>query len=208
MNNRTVTITAVVVVAILAILGIVSYMTPGTPLYPGSGGASSSMSSLSSVMQTSSISSEETSSSSAMTSSSLPAQTSSAMTNNSSVSAGSSSSFAQNSPRETVSHFYLEWATYGGFINNELAATSPFLTERMRTSVTSGTEIFCNERQPLNFTTVLLSKGDSEATVQVNERYANGVTVSPIVTVVSQDETWRIDAVRCPDASSSSNSSI
>ena len=201
-NTRTVVITGIVVIALIAI-GYFVFANPAAA--PGTGGASSSSSISSMPPSSSSMSSVEMSSvsSEADSSSSM-----SAMAASSAVTSGSSSSFEQSTPRETVSRFYLEWATYGGFINNELAATSPFLTERMRTTVDEASDIFCNERQPLNFTTVLLVKGDSEATVQVNERYANNVTVSPMVTVRSEDGAWRIDGVTCPASSSSGNSNL
>lgn len=198
-STRNVITTAIVVIAILAI-GYFAFFNPAAG--PGTGGSSSSMSSVASSVS-SMMSSEDDSSS--VSSAAVSSVASSVMTTSSVAMSGASSSFEQNSPRETVSRFYLEWATYGGFINNELAAISPFLTERMRVTVDSAEDIFCNERQPLNFTTVLLVKGDSEATVQVNERYANNVTVSPMVTVRSEDGAWRIDGVRCPASSSSSS---
>lgn len=206
-NTRTVFITAIVVLFVLAV-GYLAFTNPASPLYPGTGGASSSMSSVSSVPPSSASSVSSAMSSEEDVSSAQSSSPRSSAGTSSVAMSGSSSSFEQSSPRETVSRFYLEWATYGGFINNELAATSPFLTERMRTSVDSAADIFCNDRQPMNFTTVLLSKGDSEATVQVNERYANGVTVSPVITVRSEDQAWRIDGVTCPAASSSSTSSL
>ncbi len=203
-STRTVITTAIVVIAVLTI-GYIAFTNPSSPLYSGNGDTSSS-SSVSSAALSSSISSASEVSS--VSSAAVSSVASSAMANSSVAMSGSSSSFEQSTPRETVSRFYLEWATYGGFINNELAATSPFLTERMRTTVDEASDIFCNERQPLNFTTVLLVKGDSEATVQVNERYANNVTVSPMVTVRSEDGAWRIDGVTCPASSSSGSSSL
>lgn len=200
-STRNVITTAIVVIAVLAI-GYFVFANPA--MNPGSGSASSSTSSVRSSSLSSMMSSEDDASS--VSSAAVSSVRSSAMANSSVAMSGSSSSFEQSSPRETVSRFYLEWATYGGFINNELAATSPFLSERMRTSVDSADDIFCNERQPLNFTTVMLAKGDTEATVQVNERYANNVTVSPSVTVRSENGTWVIDGVTCPAASSSSSS--
>ncbi len=202
-TTRTVAITAIVVIAIL-IIAFIAFTNPSSPLYTGNGAASSSSSAVSSVMPSSSSASSREDASS-VSSAAVSSVASSVTANSSTATSGSSSSFEQSTPRETVSRFYLEWATYGGFINNELAATSSFLTERMRTTVDEASDIFCNDRQPLNFTTVLLVKGDSEATVQVNERYANNVTVSPMVTVRSEDGAWRIDGVTCPASSSSSS---
>jgi len=199
-STRTVVITAAVAIA----LGSIGYYLFANPaINPGTGTSSSSMSSLRSSAASSVMSSHQDDSS--VSSAAVSSVASSVMAASSTATSGSSSSFEQSTPRETVSRFYLEWATYGGFINNELAATSSFLTERMRTTVDEASDIFCNERQPLNFTTVLLVKGDSEATVQVNERYANNVTVSPMVTVRSEDGAWRIDGVTCPASSSSSS---
>lgn len=197
-STRNVITTAIVAIAVIAI-GYVIFANPD--LTPGSGDTSSGSSVLSAASSSSMSSEDDMSSVSSAAVSSLEQSSVASITSSSS----STSSFEQSTPRETVSRFYLEWATYGGFINNELAATSSFLTERMRTTVDEASDIFCNERQPLNFTTVLLVKGDSEATVQVNERYANGVTVSPMVTVRSEDGAWRIDGVTCPASSSSSS---
>ncbi len=201
MNNST--RKAIITVAVLIALGSIGYYLFANPaINPGTGSSSSSMSQVRSSAVSSVTSSQDESS---VSSAAVSSAASSLMAASSTATSGSSSSFEQSTPRETVSRFYLEWATYGGFINNELAATSSFLTERMRTTVDEASDIFCNERQPLNFTTVLLVKGDSEATVQVNERYANNVTVSPMVTVRSEDGAWRIDGVTCPASSSSSS---
>jgi len=206
-NNRTVAITAIVVIALL-IIGYIAYVTPGSPFYPGTSNGSSSSSSVSSVRSVSSSSSSEDDSSDSSSSEDDASSVSSVSSRSSSVmtGTGSSSSFAQTSPRETVSHFYLLAATHNGDVVADVAAGSPFLTSSFRGSLTDDAQLFCSTRQPLNFSTVLVSRTDSNATVQVNERYADAsMNTTVTVSVVNEDGTWRIDGVTCGTSSSSSS---
>lgn len=201
MNSRTLAITIGVI--IIAGLAYASYVTPGSPLYPGTSGSyssvASSLSSTSRGTSVSSVASTAFSRSSVSSVSSRASSTSSAVTGT-----GSSSSFAQTSPRETVSQFYLQAASHNGDVIANVVANSPFLTAGFAASVSEYTDLFCNERQPLNFSTTLVSRTDSSAVVQVNERYITG-NVAVTINAVNDNGAWRIDGVTCGAASSSSN---